>query len=174
MRADKITIQNATPNDLPRLFEISAIVHAVNYTELIPDSRKKDFFKRYERTEDNRERYVTFTRKKLTSSAYKLFTAKQENSRIVGYISGEVIDNKAFEIRSLFVDPQYQGLGVGTKLMHKMVHELGDKGAYLFVIEGNQGAINLYKKLGFDFEKHTPGKTFFGARLLHMFRRPGL
>lgn len=174
MKAGKITIQNATASDLPRLFEISAIVHAVNYTELIPDSRKKDFFKRYERTRDNRERYVTFVRKKLTSSGYKLFTAKQGNDLIVGYISGEVINNKTFEIRSLFVDPRYQGMGVGTKLMHEMVREFGDKEAYLSVIEGNQGAINIYKKFGFDLKKHISDKTFFGAQLLHMSRQPEL
>lgn len=174
MKASKITIQKATPSDLPRLFEISAIVHAVNYTELIPATRKKDFFKRYERTRDNRERYVNSIQEKLTSPSYKLFTAKQEGGLVIGYISGEVINTKTFEIRSLFVDPHYQGVGVGTKLMHEIAREFGNKEAYLFVIEGNQGAINLYKKFGFDFEKHISDKTFFGAQLLYMSRRPRL
>ncbi len=174
MKAREITIQNATAEDLPRLFEISASVHATNYTELIPSSYKKDFFKHYELTDNNRERYISFVQEKITHPGYKLLTAKREDGYIMGHISGEVESNKTFEVRSLFVDSHYQGLGVGTKLMHEMVREFGDKEMHLHVIKGNQGAINLYKKFGFDFKKHISDKTFFGAQLLYMSRQPRL
>lgn len=170
MFAQEVTIQPAVEADFPRLFEISATTHATNYTELIPNDYKKAFFKYYEKTLENYKRYTSSVQEKIRNRGYVLRKATFSNGITAGYLSGEVLEDTTFEIRSLFVDPRYQARGIGKELMAQIVREYGDKRMQLFVIEGNQGAISLYKKFGFNFTKHSSNKLFFGARLLHMSR----
>ncbi len=170
--AQEITIQAAEAHDLPRLFEISATAHATNYTELIPNARKKDFFKRYEQTPKNRERYVALVLKRVSNGKYSLLKATLPSGLIVGYVSGELLEGETFEIKALFVDPKHQGKGIGKKLMAEAIQTFGDKKMQLFVIEGNRGAITLYQKHGFNVTHSDTKKTFFGAQLLYMSREP--
>ena len=170
MQAQEIIIQAAESQDLPRLFEISCIVHATNYTELIPDDRKAAFFERYKPTNDRRNRYITFVQRKLNQTGYTLFKAIADDGVIVGYLAGEILHDETYEIRGLFVDPEYQGKGVGTKLVEEAIRKFSAIKMWLFVIEGNRAAIALYKKYGFEFTNYDIDKTFFGARLLHMSR----
>ncbi len=61
---------------------------------------------------------------------------------------GEIIP----EIHELVVDPKYQGLGVGKRLMEKAFDYLREKGfsrVALWVGEKNENAKRFYEKLGF-------------------------
>lgn len=51
------------------------------------------------------------------------------------------------EITKLFVDPFFQGEGIGEKLLTFAVQELG--GSFLWALEENRSALRFYQKHGF-------------------------
>lgn len=61
-------------------------------------------------------------------------------------------------IHGLVVSSKYQCLGIGTKLIHaaeNLARELGLKKITLEVLESNQRAYMLYKRLGFSVLKQV-------------------
>lgn len=91
----------------------------------------------------------------------ELFQVADWNGTVVGFCQGGVrrqdiaaIGDEAGEIAEiyvLYVDPSFQGLGVGTALMGRVVHGLSKAsfGALvLTVLSENRGGIAFYEQLG--------------------------
>ena len=77
-----------------------------------------------------------------------LLVAK-ENDKIIAFCSG-IKDGEHREISTVYVNPDYQGLGIGKKLTDKMTSWLGNNfDIKLRVIKYNSNAIAFYKKIGF-------------------------
>lgn len=70
----------------------------------------------------------------------------------LGFI-GCFAENNNYEITTLYVLPDYQGLGIGSKLMKTSLQDILDATLnarfYLWVLKTNAAAIRFYKKLGF-------------------------
>ena len=69
----------------------------------------------------------------------------------VGYAVFSILFDEA-ELLRIGVFPQFQGAGIGYRLLQSSInalHELGTKRLLLEVRQSNSAAINLYKKLGF-------------------------
>lgn len=87
------------------------------------------------------------------------FSVEFEN-QLIGWM--RLIDNKndgKFYVSSLYILPQYQGLGIGKKLMllaEQKAGELGYTEFWIGVMEKNLPTLNWYKKLGFNFIKEEP------------------
>lgn len=68
---------------------------------------------------------------------------------------------KRFYISSLYVLPQYQGFGIGKKLLFN-AEELASKSNYnkvwLGVMKDNVKALDWYQKIGFKFTEEEPFK----------------
>lgn len=64
-------------------------------------------------------------------------------------------DHGRLWIDRLLIDEQFQGRGLGTAFMKKLVEtvsiEYGKQPIYLSVYPENDGAVRLYEKLGFKF-----------------------
>ncbi|MBR6071231.1 MAG: ribosomal protein S18-alanine N-acetyltransferase [Acholeplasmatales bacterium] len=74
-----------------------------------------------------------------------------ENNKILGYISTS-FDGISIEVLNFCVYKEYQGKGIGTKLLCHVLDELYSKGAnnsILEVRESNNRAIGLYSKVGY-------------------------
>lgn len=59
---------------------------------------------------------------------------------------------KVATLYSIAVDPALQGKGHGTKLLMESINEMGENGVYVFnlyVNVKNEGALSVYKKIGF-------------------------
>ena len=85
-----------------------------------------------------------------------LFIARKEN-RIIGCCFAEKLEDKN-RIEAVYVDPEYQGIGIGKRLYDKAFDELDyNKDTYLEVFSLNFKAINFYKDIGFI----ETGKKFF-------------
>ncbi|MDW0110635.1 GNAT family N-acetyltransferase [Sporosarcina aquimarina] len=83
------------------------------------------------------------------------------------YVDGELVgfamygffksegDRGRLWIDRLLIDKQFQGRGYGTHFMEKLIGkvevEYGQQPIYLSVYPDNEGAVHLYKKLGFEF-----------------------
>jgi ribosomal protein S18 acetylase RimI-like enzyme len=83
-------------------------------------------------------------------------------------ISGKYISKEGCYFESLFILPEFQKMGIGTKLMEKVeefAREKNKKFLYSFVRASNIGARNLHKKYGFkeiSTKKSILTKIFFG------------
>lgn len=87
------------------------------------------------------------------------------NGQIAGYLKlntgnaqTESIDGDTLEIERIYVDPDFQGSGVGKALLMRSIDEATRQrfeAVWLGVWENNPDAIDFYEKLGFrSFGKH--------------------
>ncbi len=86
----------------------------------------------------------------LRSRRVKILVAEIQN-RVAGFIIAYKARNKAY-IDYLAVDPQYRGLGVGSKLLQALEETLKSKGVEeigLSVKRNNHGALQFYIKNGY-------------------------
>lgn len=75
----------------------------------------------------------------------------QTNDVTVGFVVASTEDTGRKFINSIYVEPNFQGKGLGTMLMQKALDWLGgDEDVYLEVLSYNQNAINFYKRFGFE------------------------
>lgn len=86
------------------------------------------------------------------------FVARYEG-RIVGCAALDIYNKKLCEIRSLAVDPQAQGLGIGKKLVSACVELARQEGIY--EIMSISAAEDFFKSCGFDFTLPSLKKAFF-------------
>ena len=97
--------------------------------------------------------YILKLKQLIEESNSCQFFAKNEKDEIVGYIAGaEKLHINYFTIYELFVDPNYQGSGIGTELVSKLLKyakNLDLKGIRVQTEFENVPAQRLYEKLGF-------------------------
>lgn len=82
-------------------------------------------------------------------SVWIAYDAHHNNLGFIGYFT----NHKDYEITTLYVLPDYQGLGIGTQLMTASLQALLEShiNAHfsLWVLEANVAAIDFYQKFGF-------------------------
>ena len=72
----------------------------------------------------------------------------KDGEKIVGFCSAYKRDHA--RIQAIYVLPEYQGKGVGAKLMQTALEWIGEgKDVYIDVASYNQKAISFYEKFGF-------------------------
>jgi ribosomal protein S18 acetylase RimI-like enzyme len=112
---------------------------------------------------------------KTAGEDHAVFVAR-DHDRIVGFVTPGNIEGQR-RIGALYVLPDAQGLGVGSKLLEKALEWNGDSEIYLHVAEYNDKAVNFYQKFGFELTgrrfEDEDGKAL-GASIpeLEMVRRP--
>lgn len=75
----------------------------------------------------------------------------QTNNVTVGFVVASNEDDGKKFINSIYIEPTFQGKGLGTMLMQRALDWLGnDEDVYLEVLSYNQNAINFYKRFGFE------------------------
>lgn len=79
-----------------------------------------------------------------------IFVAKVAG-KVVGYIDLSVDDANRRTIGAVYVAPEAQGRGVGSKLIDKALGLYGrDEDIFLEVVSYNQNAIGFYERFGFE------------------------
>jgi ribosomal protein S18 acetylase RimI-like enzyme len=95
------------------------------------------------------------------------------DSRIVATASARIEPHDRIQLDRLYVRGAYQGLGIGTALLHAAVAALPRASALQLEVDpGNQDAIDFYKRLGFVSigESKDCGNAGFGIRA-HIYER---
>lgn len=78
------------------------------------------------------------------------YTAQIDNVAVGFVIASNEDDGRKF-INSIYIEPDFQGKGLGKTLMQQVLDWLGDdEDIYLEVLSYNQNAINFYKQFGFE------------------------
>jgi ribosomal protein S18 acetylase RimI-like enzyme len=96
----------------------------------------------------NPSKIVSEKEKKDYIGKKDVFASAYINDNLTGSLRAKFIDD-SYVIRDVYVLPKYRGLGIGKKLMIKIMDHLKNKKIILYVDPKNEVAINLYKKLGF-------------------------
>ncbi len=175
--SDNLTITFATLEDILPIANVHRAVWLSTYPNeelgiTAADILEKDFFS---------TKRTDWLKKKLTeeSDGYHVWVVKNELEKVVGFCQAEK-NLKNHKINALYVLSEYQGRGLGKKLMHCALDWLGnEKEIVLDVVTYNQNAIRFYTSLGFHFTgdstpaeelaKLPSGKTMPELRMIKLF-----
>ena len=89
---------------------------------------------------------------KYTAPQGELLVALNEDQKVIGMVAYHRHTHERCEMKRLYVNPQYRGLGLGDQLVKEIIEhaqKAGYKEMVLDTIIPLQGAIYLYKKYGF-------------------------
>ncbi len=116
--------------------------------------------------------HVGMTGKKLEEKLGKgaVFFVAESGGKIVGFADLRMGKNAL--VRGLAVEKEWRGSGVGTALLEKAVEEARKKGyasVWIKTQAKNEGAVRVYRKIGFAAVRDTAGKM--GETLLLMKKR---
>lgn len=81
------------------------------------------------------------------------------NKRRVGAISLVKDDSRIYQLRWFAVDPDFQGLGIGTKLLNTLMEYIAQENisdVYLWTVDELHGARKLYGQAGFQKIESKP------------------
>ncbi len=77
--------------------------------------------------------------------------AQKTDDTILGMLSGRLTENRTFHLDRLYVRPEFQRLGIGTKLLNYTISSIVEiDEIQLQVGEQNQKGVNFWKKKGFE------------------------
>ena len=126
------TVRKAVPDDTCRLAEIEVFNYRLNFYPLFRTDRY--FFS---------ELNVT-----VLMQEYQDMPERIDRTFVYddGVVKGFVRVNGT-EIEKLFVEPAFQGQGIGGALLEHAIQHTG--ASWLLVLEKNEWAIRLYEKYGF-------------------------
>jgi len=79
-----------------------------------------------------------------------LHIACYDTKNLIGYI--DVVSNCVTDayIQDLMVKPEYQGTGIGTKLMNMVIEKLKDDHVYMISVVFEEKLLPFYKRFGFQ------------------------
>ena len=91
--------------------------------------------------------------KNMQNSSMRIYICFDEAAQLrAGYCIGSVDSDLVGEIESIFVLPDYRGLGIGDELMRKSLQWMDKMGAGKITVNvaaGNEQAFGFYEKYGF-------------------------
>jgi len=76
------------------------------------------------------------------------------NGAPIGLYHGDMMNQETYEIGNIIVIPEYQGKGIGTDILFKVIQKYPKIKMHLQVFKGNP-AIHLYQRLGFVIADET-------------------
>lgn len=111
---------------------------------------KKEAYKKYveenfgEWNEEIQKEYFDKFINDVKENAYII----EYDNKDVGFYNGEVIENGNYEIGNICIIPEYQGRGIGTKILKKVIKQNIDRNIKLQYFKQNPVG-KLYQRLGF-------------------------
>lgn len=162
-----MNLRHATREDIAELFNLPCKIHRTPpYDSLIPVSGRKRFLQAYQ-PGSKLEKYFYTKLSRFISDPNHFALVAEIDEKIVGY---RLIEHRGNDIyaHGLFVDPDYQGRGIGRQLFTKpLTHAKPGDTMYLKVLQGNLRARGLYESEGFTVTGQST-ETFYGAAQIDM------
>ena len=94
-----------------------------------------------------------------------LFIVAERAGRVIGYLHFDSFGPEP-ELHRIYLDDGERGGGVGTLLMDALHARIGNDSDYmLLVVEGNEGAVRFYERLGLQVEALVDGLTYYAERM---------
>ncbi len=92
-----------------------------------------------------------------------LFIA-EVTGKIVGFANFSPVKDGKIELGAMYLEPDYQGKGIGTSLLAKGIELIGVKQVIVYVEKDNKKGMNFYHAKGFEFVSEKEEE--FGGHLL--------
>ncbi len=149
----EVSIETATEADALGILRVQRAVWLTTYPSEEYSISVEDIVQRDFMSLDKIERL----KKRLTEDReeYRFWVAKDTAGEVVGYCLANK-DVKNYKINALGVLQNYQGKGLGKKLMGEALNWLGSKKQVILdVAKYNENAICFYKSLGFQFTRES-------------------
>jgi L-amino acid N-acyltransferase YncA len=153
-----MTIRNANPDDLPSIQRIYAesVLNGVATYELVPPG-----------LEEMSERY-----RSITGSGYP-YIVGESGGTIAGYAYASAFRTRAayrFLVEdSIYIDPQFRGIGLGRMLLDRLVAEctrLGFRQMVAVIGGPHPASIAVHRAAGFESTGRLPGSGWKFGRWL--------
>ncbi len=71
-----------------------------------------------------------------------------DGNKKIGFYNGEILDNGNYEVGNICIIPEYQGKGIGTKLLKEKLEENKERDIEIQYFKQNPVG-SLYERLGF-------------------------
>jgi ribosomal protein S18 acetylase RimI-like enzyme len=145
MSEEKIIVRDATPEDIEGILRVQKETWLATYPNeahgiTLEDIKNRDW--------DNPEK-VERWKQSLQNSEIHVWVA-EDSGAIVGFCNGNKTDGE-HRLRAIYVLPEAQGKGIGSRLAEQCFAWLGNEKEILVdVVSYNEQAISFYKKLGFE------------------------
>lgn len=104
--------------------------------------------------------YSNYMLKIMLNSPHGFTMVVEDSSSIYGYATMEPLDSNSVDIESIGIIPEQHGKGLGSLLIEAMEAEAARRGyreVFLEVREKNTGAIDFYKKHGYNIFEFLTG-----------------
>ena len=111
---------------------------------------KKNAYKKYVEEcwgswiEENQRKYFENFINAVKNNAYIIMDGNTK----IGFYNGELLENGNYEVVNICIIPEYQGKGIGTKILKDKLEEYKDYDIEIQYFKQNPVG-NLYKRLGF-------------------------
>ncbi|WP_102028993.1 GNAT family N-acetyltransferase [Salirhabdus sp. Marseille-P4669] len=149
-----IVIREAKANDIKQIQDIAKKSWHATYEGIIPNAVQERFLQ---------SAYSDEMMKKRLLGSF-LFVAEVEK-KVVGFANfSPVKEIGEVELGAIYIYPEYQGMGIGSHLLHKGIHHIdGVQSIYINVEKDNTIGRTFYEAKGFqlveefddDFDGHT-------------------
>ncbi len=83
-----------------------------------------------------------------------------ENEKIIGCGRAHFNNNEEAQIRYMAVEKDWQGKGIGKKILDELENKVIEKGAKKIILHARENVVNFYKRNGYKVVK--PSHTLFG------------
>lgn len=156
-----LLIRDMAVEDIPEIQNVAKTSWNHTYDGIIPIHIQENFLKSAYSDE--------MMLKRLERS--HLFVAVADN-QIKGFANFSPLkENGEIELGSIYLDPKYQGKGIGTALLHEAFNKIeGIKEVYINVEKDNQTGRNFYDAKGFkvvsEFDDHFDGHILKTVRMV--------
>lgn len=145
----EIQVIEAIPGDVYAIRQIQKLTWLDTYPNLEVGITREDIETRFasDDTEEGKKR-MEERRQRFYNPNRHMYVAK-DGEKVIGFSGAEKEEHNG-RIQSLYLLPEYQGHGVGRKLMEAALTWLGsEQDIYLNVASYNDKAIAFYEKFGF-------------------------
>lgn len=117
---------------------------------------KKNSYKKYVEEcwgswieEDQRKYFETFI-SAVKDNAYIIMDGEKK----IGFYNGEILENGNYEVGNICIIPEYQGKGIGSKVLKDIIEKYKDKDIEIQYFKQNPVG-KLYERLGFIHSGET-------------------
>lgn len=129
--------------------------YTINDYKFVYEVKKKAYKKYVEECwgkweEETQQKYFGNFINQVKENAYII----QYDNKDIGFYNGESLENGNYEIGNICIIPEYQGKGIGTKILKDMLEKYSDTNIEIQYFKLNPVG-NLYKRLGFEKSGET-------------------
>ena len=160
MECHMFFIRKADQNDASDIAHIHFESWSATYSNLLPET--------YKNKENNLSQKMEMWGKLLPSPGVNTWIAYDTENTTVGFISYFKKDHEC-EITTLYLLPQFQNLGIGTKLINAALIDAFQcnicSSLSLWVLQTNLSAISFYKKFGFESDSQFHEELYEGIKI---------